>query len=189
MKYRSFAVYMFAASLLVAASACGASAFTGTGKSEETLTYGTDEYFESRISMYNDSDMMYPQHTMTRDHLPWDPNGPKIPVNELKSRLDTLVGGVFPGDVDQQVAGICANDPGFVGYEYEAGRYVDKAIGNLRLGGALALRDPSVLVDASGGFDCGNGKTATGSGQPIFSQLQTDTSDRWTFDVRTDDHT
>lgn len=190
MNYKSIGLCIVATSLLISISACESDTSKkneNTANADHDLTYGTDEYFRMRIAKYNESDMMRPEYTMTRDNLPWDPNGPTMPVDELQPALDNIFGGVFPGGFDQQVAAMCANDPRLEGYEYESGRTVDKAIGNLRLGGITS--DPSVLVDVSGGFECGDGRIVTGSGQPIFSQLQTDTLDRWTFDVPIDDHT
>ncbi|WP_207842996.1 hypothetical protein [Williamsia soli] len=141
-----------------------------------TLQYGTDEYFDARIAMYEDEGYVEPG-TLTREHLPWDPNGPTVRMSDLRALMieATNARGQYADSADdfynllQNVQGVC-DGAEFTGsltdsLEYDKASYLDEAIGTLRLGSAVGDGG----IDASGGIDCENGKIAGGTGHPIFS--------------------
>lgn len=168
--------------VVLAATACGSSDSSGQssggGGLGSGLQYGSDEYFEARIKLYEEGGWV-DSGVLTKEHLPWDPNGPTIRVRDVRAQMieATNAKGEYSGQADDfenlvlNVEGICTDaefhtgtlDEGEVAYD--KAEYVDEVIGTLWFGSYVGTGG----IDARGGIECENGKIAGGTGYPVFS--------------------
>ncbi|PBI93205.1 hypothetical protein BKP42_49870 [Rhodococcus erythropolis] len=165
--------------IILAAAACGSGGSPGGGGgSGSGLQYGSEEYFDARIALYEEGGWVDPG-VLTKEHLPWDPNGPTIKVRDVREQMieATNAKGEYAGEADDfenlvlNVEGICTGaefhtgtlDEGEVAYD--KAEYVDEVIGTLWFGSYVGDGG----IDARGGIDCENGQVAGGTGYPVFS--------------------
>jgi hypothetical protein len=140
------------------------------GNSSKSYVYGSDDYFAARIKMYEDAGLVQPGK-LTKDHLPWDPNGPTVRSEDVLSSIATAMN--FTGEnarfantyrsLAQTVQDDCNNNPVYANRDLLIAIEVDEIIGLLRTGGPYG----STPIDATGGVLCGSGKVLRGTGVPI----------------------